>query len=219
MSPCPLCSQIAGDPAHDLIARLLPDSAYRRRIVAENEHAVALPSLGALRPGHLLLCPREHRRSLAALPAAQLPALQALIEELGPRLCQAGDELLMFEHGMAEGGDRVPCTVAHAHLHLVPLPAGCADGLLPDLPWQAVAGGFGGLAAATAGAEYLLLARAGGPLQVALAPPQGHRSQALRRAVAERLQPAPPWNWRDAPDAAGAHATWLQLATPDAAVR
>ena len=214
MNPCHVCSQIDGDPQHDLIAHLLPGCAYVRRVVVEDAHFAVLPSLGALRPGHLLICPREHVRSLAALPAARMIRLQRMVRRVHALLCPAGcgDELLLFEHGSAADGGRTACSVDHAHLHAVPVPAGLAGGLLPQLAWQSLASAPDALARTVGGAEYLLQWRHGGRLRVALAPPGGHPSQAMRRALAERLQPAPPWNWRDAPDAGHAHATWARLA-------
>lgn len=211
MNPCHLCGQIEGQPAHDLIASLLPASAYTRRIVLEDQRFAVLPSLGALQPDHLLICPRVHVRSVAALAAPDLAALQQMVGRVDALLRRPGCELLLFEHGMAATGHRVPCTVDHAHLHAVPVPAGLADGLLPALPWQAVAGGLQDVPQAVAGAEYLMRWRLGRPLQVALAPPEGHPSQAMRRALAEHLQPAPVWNWRDAPRPELAHATWARL--------
>jgi diadenosine tetraphosphate (Ap4A) HIT family hydrolase len=217
MSPCHICSQIQGDPGHDLIAGLLPHQAYLRRIVIEDDLFAVMPSLGALRPGHLLICPRQHVRRLAALPAAQMVRLHRMIAEVRDRLRLAGltagptHDLLLFEHGMAATGDRIACTVDHAHLHAVPLPASIAEGVLAHLTWQTVGAGADALADAVGEHEYLLRWQFGGPLQVATAPPEGHPSQAMRRALAERLAPTVSWDWRAEPDAEQTHHTWARL--------
>ena len=64
---CCICSQIDGQADGDLIARLLPEQPYVRRVLLESEGFAGLPSLGPLVPGHSLLCPRMHLLGLAYL--------------------------------------------------------------------------------------------------------------------------------------------------------
>src|SRR5262245_51169034 len=122
-SECCVCSQIAGLPSNDLIARLLPDRPYARRIMLETSSFAVLPSLGPLVKVHSLRCPKDHVCSLAHLNG---PLCEEAIE-LKRRLQAALKDLYgagvhIFEHGMAVKGDRILCSVEHAHLHFVPLP-------------------------------------------------------------------------------------------------
>lgn len=212
---CCLCSQIAGDPDRDMIAALLPGRPYARRVLDESEAFAVVPSLGALVPGHVLVCPRRHLRSFAALPAALQDELDALVARVGRRLAalHGAPHLHAFEHGMAAAGDRIVCTVDHAHLHLLPL----ARPVEPVLEgeWQPFDGRLATLAAqvaAAGGGEYLWLATPGRPSRLQCAAPGAAvPSQALRRAFAAALG-QPQWDWRTTPDAAAADASWRRYA-------
>src|SRR5688572_12186636 len=123
ISECCLCSQIEGRRENDLIARLLPDQPYARRILLESASFAVIPDVGALVPGYSLLCPKAHIRSFASLD----PRLDAEYETMKAELKAAlrdryGNGVVIFEHGMAASGGRVVCTVDHAHMHFVPLP-------------------------------------------------------------------------------------------------
>jgi diadenosine tetraphosphate (Ap4A) HIT family hydrolase len=68
---CYFCGQIKGQPERDLIAQMLPESKYVRRVMLESDAFAAIPSLGPLTDGHALLCPKWHVRSFAALGPAR----------------------------------------------------------------------------------------------------------------------------------------------------
>src|SRR5262249_53890749 len=133
---CYFCGQIDGRPDRDLIAQLLPGEKYIRRVMLESSTFSVIPSLGPLTDGHVLLCAKNHVRSFAALN----PELDAEYEMMKRKLKQVLKELyggstLVFEHGMASSGRRVPCTVDHAHMHFVPLVGISERSLIPSLPW------------------------------------------------------------------------------------
>ena len=122
---CCLCSQIEGHADGDLIARLLGMKPYVRRVMAESASFAVLPSLGPLTPGHALLCPRSHVRSMTALPPGGDGEYRRLKAEMWQRLAELYDAPIhVFEHGVAASGERTLCTVDHAHVHLVPVPVG-----------------------------------------------------------------------------------------------
>lgn len=208
MNDCCLCSQIAGRAEHDLIARLLPGQLYRRRVMFESGAFAAVPSLGPLAPGHALLCPKAHVRSFAALDAAEwLAARDAFRAALAQRF---GAEVHLFEHGMAPGGDRIVCTVDHAHLHFLPLPSGFDAGVgsWPECdPAE--------LAARTNGREYVYYEAPGGTARLLVAEEgQPIESQYMRKLVAAGLGRAAHWNWRTDPDARAADRTWRRFVSP-----
>ena len=204
---CCLCSQIAGDPRNDLIARLLPDVPYVRRIMHEDAAFAVVPSLGPLVPGHCLLCPKTHIRSFAALDRSGYAAYTAMKATLRERLreCHSG-EIHVFEHGMAATGNRVVCTVDHAHMHFVPLPSGFDAGL--DHAWIPFDGSLDALRELAGGAEYVLYETPAGAAYLLKAKASGIESQHMRRLIAGALGSNSHWNWRTAPDAAAADRTW-----------
>src|SRR5687767_7682147 len=118
---CCLCSQIAGSAEHDLISRALKERTYVRRVPIESEHFAVIPSVGPLAPGHSLLCPIQHVKSIAQIPADAETEFRAIKELLQDLLQRAfGAPVHCFEHGSSPANSRVLCTVDHAHLHFVP---------------------------------------------------------------------------------------------------
>ena len=208
-SSCHLCSQIAGDPQNDLIARLLPGHAYIRRVVLETEWFAAIPSLGPLADGHLLLCPRTHVRSAAALPRASYAEYESVMNSLVRYLEEEYQAAVhVFEHGMGSDG-RTVCTVDHAHVHMVPLPEWVPRLELDGLPWQAFDGTLETLATLARGREYVSYIPPRGRPQVSVTAAGHVESQYMRQAIARALG-SPSWNWRTEPDAGAVHRTWLR---------
>jgi diadenosine tetraphosphate (Ap4A) HIT family hydrolase len=203
---CHLCSQIVGDPQNDLIATLLPGQPYIRRVVLDTQSFTAIPSLGPLSDGHLLLCPRTHIHSAAALPSATHAEYEAVKDELVRCLEEEYQAAVhVFEHGMASDG-RTVCTVDHAHVHLVPLPKLMRLDM-DGAEWQTFDGSLDTLAAITAGREYVSYLAPGGRPLVCVSAADHFESQYMRRKIARALD-SESWNWRTEPDARAAHRTW-----------
>ena len=153
---CCLCSQIEGRVDGDLIARLLPDKPYARRVMLETTSFAVIPSLGPLVAGHSLLCPKRHVRSFGALDSRLSAELEGIKAELRRGLREmVSSEITVFEHGMATTGDRIVCTVDHAHLHFVPLPASLGAGLMPPGQWVEFDGSQAALRQLSGGREYV----------------------------------------------------------------
>jgi diadenosine tetraphosphate (Ap4A) HIT family hydrolase len=210
---CCVCSQIDGRADGDLIARLLPGRPYVRRVLVESRSFAAIPSLGPLVPGHSLLCPKAHVRSLASLYPSGHAEFDVVCAGVGARLrALHGGELHRFEHGSATVGDRVLCTVDHAHLHLLPLPTGTRLDLGPG--WLPFDGSLGALPELCGGAEYLAYWAPDGSAQVLPARRRAVGSQYLRRAAAAALGRPAEWNWRENPEAEAADRSWRQYCAP-----
>jgi diadenosine tetraphosphate (Ap4A) HIT family hydrolase len=218
VADCHLCGQIAGDPGRDLIAQLLPDAPYVRRVVAESDSFAVIPSLGPLADGHLLLCPRHHVRRLADISGASHAEYERLRRQLVRAQTQTyGGAIHVFEHGMACAHGSALCTVDHAHVHFVPLPAELPALAVRNEIWCAFDGRLETLAALTAGRAYVLYEPPGGPPLVAVDPGGRFESQHMRRLIADVLGAAE-WNWRTTPDAASTHRTWLKCTAAMAGV-
>ena len=87
----------------------------------ETNNFVVWPSLGALVPGWLLLVPKRHALCLATLKGDVATELEGLESHLRSQLASSyGLPVNSFEHGPAQPGDPVSCTVDHAHMHVVP---------------------------------------------------------------------------------------------------
>jgi diadenosine tetraphosphate (Ap4A) HIT family hydrolase len=194
---CCLCAQIGGESGFDLLHKHLGGDAYRRRLAELGGDWYAIPSLGALVPGHTLLCPARHTRSFASLSVGELGEMEPRLTQLTSYLsARFNGAMQLFEHGNARDGSRVACSVEHAHLHLVP---GAPD-LWPfidrSINWEPLVDGLAGLAPATGGGEYLLYRDLNSDCWIAEAPEHGHPSQVMRRALAAAIGEPEQWNWR-----------------------
>lgn len=204
--PCSLCSQLEGSADGDLLYELLGGHEYVRRVVDLSGELALVPSAGALVRGHLLLIPRRHVRSFAALGRAALEHVERTLTQIEAAMPPQSAALQVFEHGDAPDSERVSCSVEHAHLHLVPGVPDLWPGIAYGLSWEPAAA----LAdvTRTGGREYLALRTPSAGWQIALAPPAGHPSQILRRAVAEAIGEPTAWNWRNHPRRELTEASW-----------
>lgn len=197
---CPLCAQISGDAQHDVLHQLLGEGEYRRCVLDLGEFA-AMPSVGALVAGHLLLCPRKHTRSFASLRGHEREAADTQLDRLAGQLrTWAGKEVQMFEHGNARHGTAVACTVEHAHVHVL---AGVPDMrrlLRAQAHWIAVPRRLADLTAIVGDGEYVMYGDQDGRMWVTLAAPDRPiPSQWLRQVAAAALGMPQRWNWREHP--------------------
>lgn len=208
--PCCLCSQIRGEPANDLIAAMLPDQPYARRVMLETEPFAAVPSLGPLVPGHSLLCPKAHIQSFAELDSSLDGEFLAAKENLRRILARLYDSPIhLFEHGMATGGTRAICTVDHAHLHFLPLPrTSFAGRLATDDRWVEITGSLQALRELVDGNEYILYETPDGRSRVLRTGTEMLESQHMRKLFAKWVGHEEIWDWRASPNAALADETW-----------
>jgi diadenosine tetraphosphate (Ap4A) HIT family hydrolase len=98
------------------------------RLCYETTEAVALPTVSPLTAGHMLVLPRAHVTSLAALPESGRHSLLQCATFVADRVRARFDsDLYVFEHGARESGRS--CGVDHAHLHILPLQTGSAEAI------------------------------------------------------------------------------------------
>ena len=195
---CYICGQIAGDSSNDLLAELF-GGAYRRRIPVETQDFVAISSIGAITVGHTLVCPVGHLRRLADMSdgvAQEYIKFRTLI--LGVIRSEFGENVHIFEHGSDASGRVVPCTVEHAHLHVVPMDTSIRVELPTDLRWLKVNSDPAGIAAMVGDGEYLYYEAPDGTTHVALPYGVPFQSQLLRRILCAAIG-REAWNWREDP--------------------
>jgi diadenosine tetraphosphate (Ap4A) HIT family hydrolase len=88
------------------------------RWIAGNDHATAIPTIGAYLAGYILIVPRPHVLSLGQLDEDTRRGVEQLTEQMADRVAQVyGTTVLGFEYGLNQSQAR---RIDHAHLHLLP---------------------------------------------------------------------------------------------------
>jgi diadenosine tetraphosphate (Ap4A) HIT family hydrolase len=170
-------------------------------ILAETDSFVVVPSVGALVPGWLLAIPRRPVLAIGELDESTINEL----EELKSRLCRLVEKVFgppaAFEHGPAQSGLGIGCSVDHAHLHVLPAPCSltAADEttleMTPD--WQNAHSLISTREYFSAGISYLYVEQPLGERRIADA---AHMpSQFFRRRVAQHIGVAGEFDWRRYP--------------------
>lgn len=88
------------------------------RTVATNEHAQAFLDVNPLSPGHTLVIPTTHAKTLTDTPSAYQSAVFDLVSDLTPKIEAAVDAdatTIGINNGPAAGQE-----VPHLHVHIVP---------------------------------------------------------------------------------------------------
>ncbi len=196
MMACEFCAEFQGDGPSRF------KSAYAgvasNRIVARSRRFVAVPTMGQMLEGSLLILPVAHEETCAAMGDDARAEMLALANEMVAR-CAALGSPIVFEHGAtaATGGG---CGIHHAHLHIVPLPRAVRpaelfpEGLseVTDLAaaWRTLSGS----------PHYLLIGSGQGVLTRDLSVAPGNfPSQFFRRRIAECFALETHWDWRRYP--------------------
>jgi ATP adenylyltransferase len=169
--------------------------------VFESPNFVAIPSLGSLVEGWLLIVPKHHFISAAVLPAHLLGEMAQLKQNVCETLAKQYGPVCVFEHGPAGEHRAAGCGVDHAHVHVVPVRADlmlAAQQFLPaDVKFRQ-----GTLAecraAAESGSDYLYVEQPVGVEFVAFH--QQFGSQTFRKAIASICGIPNEYNWRDHPN-------------------
>jgi diadenosine tetraphosphate (Ap4A) HIT family hydrolase len=197
---CEFCQELT-NPQHSRFSQMYAP-LVNRRIVAEYGRFVAMPTIGQLFRGSLLILPRVHVETMASLSENGLALLDAFLMELKAVVSPTGP-VVTFEHGArcTTGGG---CGIYHAHVHLVPVPARVsAESLLSSqsstehvkhAPSLGVA--FGELRSSD---QYLLIRDSDGRvsfLEPSSASQNQYPSQYFRRVLADHFRCGRPWNWR-----------------------
>jgi diadenosine tetraphosphate (Ap4A) HIT family hydrolase len=186
VSDCRYCSSLSADA-----------DRLDWAVVAEDELFVAIPSLGSLLPGWLLVVPKHHTLNLASLPPSERIALDAFVARLIPEWAAEFGRLSAFEHGPVLPGSAAGCSIDHAHLHLVPVQAlTLLDGArqrYPWLAWMRVSD-----LPSTPADPYLFVDDLEGRRW--LAADQRIPSQSLRRVIAHQLGRAERYDWKRHPE-------------------
>jgi len=164
----------------------------------ESRNFIALPSLGALVEGWLLLLPKDHFICMGALPNQMAAELQEMKIMICSVLRKNYGEICLFEHGPSKPNGNVGCSVDHAHVHIVPISFDLSAAALPFLPQDASisCAGYQDCQDAFKRCEdYLYLEQPIGTGSIIKHPDIG--SQIFRRAIAAVIGKPDQFNWRE----------------------
>lgn len=185
---CDFCDEFEGGQQNSF-ARLY-GSRLPSRVVAQTETFVAIPSIGQIVQGYLLVIPRRHVTSTARLTREELGELDSFLTVILSAVSREYRPPILFEHGVANPSLGNGCGVYHAHMHVVPVEL--SEPLVNCVHWSQVDDirNLSGLA--TSDYLYLRQHTAARATAVPLVP-----SQFMRRRIAEELG-RPNWDWRTA---------------------
>lgn len=187
---CRFCEQIAasGGPSDDWA------------VVAETEHLLAVPSVGALVPGWLLVLPKDHHLNFASAVGAS-STIESELAVIAADWENRFGPLTWFEHGPKDAGSDVGCSIDHAHMHLVPLgninllPA--AEAFLPTIHFEPIGELSEVKRAISEDRSYLYLQLPSNTHW--LASSNRIPSQSLRRVIAAEQGRGGEWDWKQFP--------------------
>jgi len=165
------------------------------RIVAETDHFVAMPAIGQLFKGSLLILPRTHVETTAKLDPQRREELILFLDSL-TRILQNIGNPVCFEHGALSctGGG---CGIYHAHLHLVPLPRQIKpEQFFPEFTGRSLSLGVA-LDRFNHCDEYLLFGDGTAFVHAAVEElPVRPQSQFFRKRLADYFGLVKSWDWR-----------------------
>jgi diadenosine tetraphosphate (Ap4A) HIT family hydrolase len=188
---CCLCSNLASNQ---------PRRSWDEPLF-ESANFIAMPSLGSIVEGWMLIVPRNHFVSMGALSPKLSKEMEGLKSRVTTYLTSMYGDLCAFEHGPRSVGRQVGCGVDHAHLHVVPvnfdLITASTPYLPPDVQWKD--GDIGDCRAVfERGYDYLYVEQPLGRGRIAVHDKFG--SQIFRKAIAAAAGFTDQFNWRDHPN-------------------
>jgi diadenosine tetraphosphate (Ap4A) HIT family hydrolase len=194
MGGCDFCAEIDGRGGTLFSERYSP--LLRTRIVARNHPFVAMPTMGQIFPGSILILPEMHVETLASLSAAHLQVLDEFAHSLGAVIAKY-ENLALFEHGAhaTTGGS---CGIYHAHLHAVPLPEPLDVARVLPKHYSPAPTLTHALSELSDSSQYLVFASEAGCGYVDISDESAfYPSQYFRRRLADLFHPGTAWNWRE----------------------
>jgi ATP adenylyltransferase len=87
----------------------------------ESANFIAIPSLGSIVEGWMLIVPKNHFVCMGALPPLLWEEMEGMKERVSVYLTVKYGNLCAFEHGPGRKGRQIGCGVDHAHIHVVPV--------------------------------------------------------------------------------------------------
>jgi ubiquinone/menaquinone biosynthesis C-methylase UbiE/diadenosine tetraphosphate (Ap4A) HIT family hydrolase len=116
VATCEFCERLLADPQ---ARKSRP--WYDFNVILETENFVAVPALGSIVPGYLLIVSKRHIPSMAHLPERELPDLDMFLAQIVQTQAQHWGYPVIFEHGgCSDNRHSAGSCISHAHWHVVP---------------------------------------------------------------------------------------------------
>lgn len=191
---CDFCAEVRG-LAHSTFNRIYA-TTLKDRTIEDSDNFVALPTLGQLFQGSVLILPKLHFKTFAGIPDYLRPEAARLIKRVSTRVSVYGN-VIIFEHGAYphSGGG---CGIYHAHIHVVPVPSGLLHSELMLSRGRCSKSLSHAWNATKNLSEYLVIRDTSGSVAwyTTQSPQHSFGSQYLRQRLVEHYQLNRPWNWR-----------------------
>lgn len=199
---CCFCEEFASPGDNQFFNEIGSRLGIASRVLMQRGGAVAVPTIGALTPGHLLLITRGHFHCLADVPPGDARDLLGLMHEAIGEIGRVfGKKCVAFEHGAGPGALTRANSVDHCHLHALPF----------ERPlWGKIASDYGidgcsEFSSAESVYAYLSEKRPQTYLYFmdtdmthrVIEGERAFESQFFRRVIAAELSLGPIWDWRE----------------------
>ena len=116
-SPCGICDEVNGVSFIDGYDKIVDD---KKNIIAETNDFLVVPSVGPLNNSHVMLIPKLHVNSFAALDTGVRQEAMAILRKLNEFMInKTSRSLIYFESGAGENIDHSGSCIYHAHIHCV----------------------------------------------------------------------------------------------------
>ena len=197
---CDFCDEFKCN-VNSRFAQIYAPHAVNRE-VARSGDLVAMPTIGQLFPGSLLIMPLTHIETMSSLTEDEMLQLSSFISDL-ETVISHDKPVIAFEHGARceTGGG---CGIYHAHLHLVPVPHHIfATDLLPigidSKPLSSAVSLVDGLRSLRHSLEYLIVRDSKHNVKFIESTTSlagQYPSQYFRRRLTELFDLRCSWDWR-----------------------
>ena len=120
---CGFCMEINGnDTENNLLKKLItPNTGLNSRIIAESEHFIVMPTIGAFVEGYVMIVSKEHYECIAKMPEQYIYEIEQLIDRIRKYIQKTYImDAICFEHGSISCRNQAGGCITHAHLHIVP---------------------------------------------------------------------------------------------------
>lgn len=169
--------------------------------IFESRNFVAVPTVGALVEGWLLVVPRSPVLSFARMPKLLFSELEFFLNDVAAATQSAYGPVSVFEHGPSCAASAVGCGVDYAHLHLVPVDCDLLAGakqIAPKIRWSSVGSIENIRRYAESGGGYWFVQQTfgAGECYVGQCPDEKPVSQLFRRVIASHIGCPNDFDWK-----------------------
>ena len=168
-------------------------------VLFECESFVALPSVGALVEGWLLVVPKSPALSIGTLSLGDRMQLIEFVRSVVPQLEARFGSVAAFEHGPSASNCAIGCGVDYAHLHLVPTDCDLlqeASAKAPGINWQPAHSLLDTAVVSRRGLSYIFLQQPFDSGTAYIGTGDELPSQLFRRVIAEHIGVPHRYDWK-----------------------